>query len=336
MKLENGKFVVDLDMGDPVIAAPEAVPSASPDPRAAEPEPAAQGKSGPVQGAPALSPGPLGASPQDRPQWTARFAPYRRGMVALAALMVASGAGLGIWATAKPGFRAAPVPSYRATIAPNVIDAVPEPYHVVPQRMEAGVAPVAASAASNVEATLPPPLAERPLESAGDQKSVGPQVAQAPAPTPPAVRPVVHAPAAASTKQDGGPKATPAKAQEKASRAGEAEQSSVLLNLTTDEAYGRSRSQGAGGGGASSTPKVDVGRAAAPAAQPTATAQAAARRPVRLVTIISANEIVVSDPTSGLPTPVRVGAVLHDGSTLQAVDPKAGTAKTDKGVLRLE
>lgn len=339
MKLENGRFVVDLDMGEPVTMTPEEAPDASPDPRANGPsQNAGDEQAGQVIGSPKVAAGPLGVPKMGRPDAApSRFASYRRGLVAAAALMAVSGATAAFWVASKPSIRSASQPSTLASHVPNVIEAVPEPYHVVPRRAEVETAPAAASGASNAEAMLPPPVAERPIEMVSEQKQLAPQVVQPAAAIAPAAKPPVHSPATVSPKQDGGQKAAATKAQEKSSRAADADQSSVLLNLTADEAYGRSRGPGAAGANGSSTQQQKTG-AAQPATLVAGAAQSqpAARRPVRLVTIISGNEIVISDPTTGLPTPVRVGAVLHDGSTLQAVDPKAGTAKTDKGVLRLE
>lgn len=57
---------------------------------------------------------------------------------------------------------------------------------------------------------------------------------------------------------------------------------------------------------------------------------------VRLVTVVDTSTIVVTDPITRLPRPVEVGAVLHDGSRLLAVDVQARTALTDRATLRLE
>lgn len=57
---------------------------------------------------------------------------------------------------------------------------------------------------------------------------------------------------------------------------------------------------------------------------------------VRLVTVVDATTIVVTDPITRLPRPVEVGGTLHDGSRLLAVDVHARTARTDRATLRLE
>jgi hypothetical protein len=57
---------------------------------------------------------------------------------------------------------------------------------------------------------------------------------------------------------------------------------------------------------------------------------------VQLVAVLDGSTIVVTDPSTRLPMPVQLGSLLHDGSRLLAADPLAGTARTDKNMLRLE
>jgi hypothetical protein len=88
---------------------------------------------------------------------------------------------------------------------------------------------------------------------------------------------------------------------------------------------------------ASAKPAVEAPKPVeAPAVAKTSERGTAERKAPRLVTIVDASTIVIPDPKTGVPKPAKVGTVLPDGSTLTKVDPKAGTAETDKGILRLE
>ena len=77
-----------------------------------------------------------------------------------------------------------------------------------------------------------------------------------------------------------------------------------------------------------------LGKAVSQASLPPQASQI--RSTVRLVAVMDAETIVVSSPGTGLPTTVKLGSRLHDGSTLVSVDPRAGKALTDRGQLHLE
>lgn len=74
--------------------------------------------------------------------------------------------------------------------------------------------------------------------------------------------------------------------------------------------------------------------AAAPAAP--AIAPPSAGKPPRLLAVLPSGEVVVTDPATGLPKPVRVGAVLPNGAKLLSVNAAAGTAVTEQGTLKLD
>lgn len=207
-----------------------------------------------------------------------------------------------------------PVATYTKPI-PGSIEDVGEPYRptgalpapVVPTRSESTPAPLPIELVVAAQQTEPTPhiQAAVPVFPAA---AIAPQVA---------------------AKNAGLPVGKPAAVEQKTVAKEDKAEPAVLVNRVVEKSSQPAQQL---------TPPAP--KAVAPALQKGADLKLAsplpARRPVRLVTIMDANTIVVSDPATGIPKPVKVGAVLHDGATLVSVDVKAGTAQTDRGVLRLE